>query len=116
MTATPTDAAETETPDVHRDLTDDEARALGERMVVVEGDPACWNDTEVAVYSGDTREAVNYVRGWCECPSDQCHEGPRKHRERMAFATGRKEIPAWVDRDVIDPLLLRRLDSREESA
>jgi uncharacterized Zn finger protein len=96
--------------DVHRDLTGDEARALTETMCVVEDDPECFDDHEVAVYSGSTRYHVNPVVGFCTCPSDQYHSGPCKHRERVAFARGEKPIPAWVDRDRIDPLLLRRLD------
>ena len=116
MAATPAGAAETEVLDIHIDLTGDEARALRERMVVVEDDPECWDDNEVAVYSGDTRYAVNPVLGWCSCPSDQYHDGRCKHRERVAFATGHKEIPAWVNRDKVDTILLRRLDEREESA
>ena len=108
-------AASNATPDVHQDLTGDEARALTECMVVVEDDPECFDDHEVAVYSGATRYAVNPVVGFCTCPSDQFHSGPCKHRERVAFARGEKPIPQWVDHDRIDPLLLQRLDGKSVS-
>lgn len=98
-----------------RSLTGDEARALRERMLVVRDDPECWDDNEVAVYSASNRYVVNPVLGWCSCPSNQYHDGACKHRERAAYELGCKEIPAWVDRDRVDPVLLERVDGGDGS-
>lgn len=91
------------------DISADAARALTECMTVVVNDPECWSDDEVMVYSSSgARYTVNVAVGFCECPSDQYHDGPCKHRERAAYALGHKQIPSWVDRDRVDPVLLDR--------
>ena len=98
------------------DLSADAARALTECMTVVVDDPETWNDAEVAVYSSSgARYTVNVALGWCECPSDQYHDGPCKHRFRAAFALGAKEIPSWADRDRVDPVLLDRRDDIDDA-
>lgn len=48
--------------------------------------------------------------GACECPDHEYRAGDLgphgcKHQRRVAFATGGRAIPAWVDRDEIDPAL-----------
>ena len=93
------------------DLSKAAARALTEPMTVVEDGPETWDDNEVAVYSssGETY-VVNPVLGFCECPADQYHDGPCKHRHRAAFALGHREIPSWVDRERVDDVLLNRLE------
>ena len=76
----------------------------------------CWNDAEVAVYSSSgARYTVNVAVGFCECPSDQYHDGPCKHRERAAYALGHKAIPSWVDRERVDPVLLDRLEDTDDA-
>jgi len=98
------------------DLSADAARALTECMTVVVDDPDCWNDAEVAVYSSSgARYTVNVAVGFCECPSDQYHDGPCKHRERAAYALGHKAIPSWVDRERVDPVLLDRLEDTDDA-
>jgi len=41
----------------------------------------------------------------CTCHDYQYRPGECKHLVRVAYATGAREIPAWVQRDAVDPLL-----------
>lgn len=107
--------ARTTTPDVHMDLDKLDARALREPMVVVEDDPALWNDSEVAVYSEDRRYAVSLATGFCECPYAQYNDSC-KHQRRAEFALGHREIPEWVNMDVVDDQLRRRLEDQERDS
>lgn len=50
-------------------------------------------------YLVDARDAA------CECPDSQYRDRRCKHLRRVAFATGREAIPAWVDRDDVDEQL-----------
>ncbi|WEL29824.1 SWIM zinc finger family protein [Haloferax volcanii] len=100
------------TPDTDMDLDKLDARALREPMVVVEDDPALWNDSEVAVYSEDRRYAVSLATGFCECPDAHYRGNKCKHQRRAEFALGRRKIPGWVNMDVVDDQLRRRLEER----
>lgn len=53
----------------------------------------------------------------CECPDFQYRGRICKHIRRVMFATGRREIPAWIeDRDVDDQLGTHVKDIREATA
>ena len=41
----------------------------------------------------------------CECPDFEYRDRIYKHLRRVAFATGRREIPEWVDPADVDPQL-----------
>jgi len=55
-------------------------------------------------YLVDARDAA------CECPDSQYRDRRCKHLRRVAFATGREAIPAWVDRDDVDDQLGQHVD------
>jgi hypothetical protein len=54
--------------------------------------------------------------GACEC-ADHRHRGARcKHLRRVAFATGEREIPPWVDTDALDEQLAEHVDATPQLA
>ena len=54
--------------------------------------------------------------GACEC-ADHRHRGERcKHLRRVAFATGEREIPSWVDTDALDEQLGDHVDATPQLA
>ena len=72
--------------------------------------PGLW-----VVYSEAGREyLVDAKTGACECDDSfyRDPEGGCKHARRVAFASGEREIPAWVDRSRVDPTLRTRLDEQ----
>lgn len=93
-----------------RDLTERDVAALTEPMCVVVDDPDIWNDSEVAVYSGATRYAVSPATGFCECPDHHYRGRECKHLRRAAFALELREVPAWANRETIDPVLAAKLE------
>jgi len=92
------------------DLDDRDVRALREHMRVHEDDPDAWGDHEVAVYSEDRRYLVNLAIGYCDCPSNQYHDGRCKHERRARYALGIEAIPSWVQMDSVDDQLRQRLE------
>jgi len=62
---------------------------------------------------------VDARTGACTCP-DATHRLDAdelcKHAHRVAFATGERGVPAWVDRDAVDPDLGRRVDGPRVAA
>jgi hypothetical protein len=54
--------------------------------------------------------------GACEC-ADHRHRGAQcKHLRRVAFATGEREIPPWVDTDALDEQLAEHVDATPQLA
>jgi predicted nucleic acid-binding Zn finger protein len=95
--------AEVESTDTELDARD--ARALTECMTVLPegGDVYTVVGENGGTYSVDAREG-----GRCTCP-DYKHNLPTddgrercKHAARVAYATGERSVPAWVDRDAVD--------------
>ena len=85
------------------------ARALSECMTTLANGPEMYS---VTTESG--REyAVDVRDGRCTCPDHTYRRGRCKHLWRAAFATGREEIPAWVDRDAVDDQLGIHVDGPE---
>lgn len=47
----------------------------------------------------------------CDCP-DYRYRGRRcKHLRRVAFATGERPIPSWIDREALDECLGEHIDN-----
>lgn len=80
------------------DLDQRDVRALTELLTVVPDAPGLYlvvSESE-NTYRVDTRE------GRCDCPDAQHNLGPDeqcKHERRVAFETGVRAVPAWVNRD-----------------
>lgn len=94
-----------------------DARALTESMMVLDdvgrarGAPGLF----LVVAKQGGAYLVDVETGACECPdheyrSQQLGQRGCKHRRRVAFATGERAIPAWVDRDAVDPGLGEHVD------
>lgn len=89
-----------------------DARALTQYLTVlddvdrVRGAP----DLFLVVSESGSEYLVDARGGACEC-ADHEYRGRRcKHLRRVAFATGRESIPAWVDRDDVDDQLGQHVD------
>ena len=89
------------------DLADRTVRALTDDLLVVADAPGLYR-----VYGKDGDEyTVNAETGACTCPDTEYRDpdGGCKHVRRVEFHTGERAVPAWVDRDAVDPLLVKRL-------
>lgn len=102
------------TPDeLPTDVNQRTIKALSEPMLVVEDHPDAWSEHEVVVYNADREHLVNVDVGHCDC-ADVKYRGVRcKHLRRADYALGRKDIPAWINRDGLDDQLRRRLEERD---
>jgi len=86
------------------DLANRTVRALTDDLLVVADAPGLYR-----VYGEDGDEyTVDTSTGPCTCPDAEYRDpdGGCKHVRRVAFHTGERAVPAWVDRDAVDPLLL----------
>jgi predicted nucleic acid-binding Zn finger protein len=90
-----------------------DVRALTEYMTVLpEG-----GDVYTVVGQNENGEyRVDAREGRCTCP-DYKHNLPTadgrercKHAARVAYATGERSVPAWVDTDAVDPQLGEHVD------
>jgi PGF-CTERM protein len=80
-------------------------RALTEVMTVLDSIGRARNaDDLFLVNSGSGSEYLVDTRtGSCECKWKQYNPGKEcKHQKRVAFATGERPIPQWVDDDALD--------------
>ena len=100
----------------HVDGTEDREldwRALAEYQTVLEdGDVRARSSEDmftVTTQSGSTY-LVDARLGACECPDFQYRDRKCKHLRRMEFATGARPVPAWIDRDEVDPNLGEHVD------
>lgn len=72
------------------------------------------------LYTVDSESGSQYLvdieQEACECRDFEYRgdERPCKHIRRAQFATGRREIPDWIDEDDIDPQLGMHVDEEEE--
>lgn len=53
---------------------------------------------------------VDVDTGACECPDHEYRDVRCKHRRRVAFATGQRPIPEWVNEEAVDPDLGQHID------
>ncbi|MFW6434821.1 MAG: hypothetical protein ACOCY1_00425 [Halovenus sp.] len=94
--------------DVDPETIDDrDVRALTEYLFVEE-----FAEDLYRVYSEDgSFQVVEPDIGACECKDMQYRNpnGGCKHIRRTEFWTGRRELPAWADREAMDPLLVEAI-------
>jgi hypothetical protein len=83
------------------DLEQRDVRALKEYMTTL---PLGGDVYSVTTQSG-SEYRVDACEGRCTCPDHQYREVECKHIRRVAFATGNRPIPAWVDADEVDAQL-----------
>ena len=84
-----------------------DVRALTQYLTVLDdvGRARDAEDFYVVVSESGKQYLVDVRAGTCECPDHQYRERRCKHLRRVAFATGDREIPAWVDRENVDDQL-----------
>jgi hypothetical protein len=88
------------------DLEKRDVRALTEVMSVLpEG-----GDIYTVVGENDETYTVDAREGRCECPDHQYREATCKHIRRVAYATGERSIPEWVNADAVDDQLGLHVD------
>ena len=101
------------------ELDDRDVRALTESMVVL---PEGGDVFTVVGENGGGEYQVDAREGRCTCPDDQYNlptdDGREtcKHAARVAFATGQRPIPAWVDTSAVDPVLGEHTDETPRRA
>jgi len=88
-------------------LDERDARALTEYMTVEEdvGRVRGCDQMFLVTTESGSEYLVDMQLGSCECWDDTVRGHGCKHRRRVAFATGRRPIPAWADRSAIDDQL-----------
>jgi hypothetical protein len=68
-------------------------------------------DLYVVVSDSGRAYLVDAREGRCEC-DDHFYRGARcTHIRRVDYATGRRPLPSWVNRDAVDPLLGAHVDA-----
>jgi hypothetical protein len=110
--ATQNPSATADTRDVS-DLPDRTEAALTEVMSVLDdvglarGAP----DLYLVVSSSGSEYLADTREGTCECPDDEYRDITCKHRRRVAFATGERPIPGWVQRERLDDNFAGHIDA-----
>ena len=98
-------------------LSDRDVRALTECMTALDdlGAVAGADGLYVVVSESGRSYTVDISNGACTCDDAfyRQPEGGCKHVRRVAFATERREIPAWVDRSAVDDQLGRHVCDEE---
>ncbi len=96
-----------------------DVRALTERMAVLPDDG---DGLHTVVGQNGKTYTVDAREGRCTCPDDK-HNLPTddgrercKHAARVAYATGERAVPAWVDTDAVDALLGEHVDATPQVA
>lgn len=74
-------------------------------MSVLEGFGASEAGEYVVVSQSGSQYDVDVLTETCTCPDHEHRQNRCKHLRAVAFASGRREIPAWVDRDAIENTL-----------
>jgi len=95
------------------ELDDRDARALTESMVVL---PEGGDIFTVVGENGGGEYQVDARKDRCTCPDHTYREVQCKHIRRVAFATGERAIPAWVDTSAVDPVLGEHVDATPQAA
>jgi hypothetical protein len=105
---------------IDTELDERDVRALTQYLTVLD-DVDLARDAEdlYAVVSESGKQyLVDAREGSCTCP-DATHRDPDggcKHVRRVAFVTGEREIPAWVDRDDLDDQFGAHVDAEPRQA
>ena len=89
-----------------------DVRALTEYMTTLPlgGDVYSVTTQSGSEYRVDAREDR------CTCPDHQYREIECKHIRRVAFATGERPIPAWIDADEVDAQLGQHVEGTPKVA
>lgn len=82
-----------DTAALESDGTDRDVRALTEYLTVLSEAP----DLYTVVSQSGVSYIVDARDGACECPDATYRGVTCKHQRRVAYATGERPIPAWVD-------------------
>jgi len=91
-----------ESDESNSEFDDRDVRALTEYMTVLGGD----GDVFTVVGENENGEyQVDARKGRCTCPDHEYRNARCKHIRRVAFATGDRAIPAWIDTDSVDDQL-----------
>ena len=114
------DSAALQTAVTHEriDFTERDARALTECMTVLDdvGRARGADHLYLVVSESGSEYLVDLRAHTCECPDAEHRDVLCKHGRRAAFATGRREIPAWVNRDAVDAKLADQVDTTPRQA
>ena len=86
------------------DLDAIDVRALTQYLTVLDdvGRARDAEDLYVVVSESGNQYLVDIRAGTCGCPDHRYRDRRCKHLRRVAFATGDREIPEWVDRTNVD--------------
>ena len=89
------------------DLDERDVRALVQKMTVLAdiGEARGAEDVFVVVSESGKQYTVDARHDSCSCPDAEYRDRTCKHQRRVAFATGGRPIPAWVNVDVVDSQL-----------
>lgn len=106
-------STKTHSADESIDLDERDVRALTEYFTVLEdiGRAKAANDLYLVVSQSGREYLVDMRTEACECPDarNRDPEGGCKHFRRVAFGTGERPIPAWVEPNAIDEDLGRHV-------
>lgn len=94
------------------DFDDRDARALTEYLTVLDdvGRARDADDLFLVVSGSGSEYLVDARHGSCECPDARHRDVECKHQKRVAFATGRRSVPAWIETDAVDDQLGEHVD------
>lgn len=93
------------------DLEQRDVRALTECMSVLEPFADASPSEYLIVSESGSEYHVDVLVGTCDCP-DHEHRGAHcKHLRAAEFASGRREIPEWVDHSAIENTLGEHIDA-----
>ena len=105
-------ALETAANDASTDLEPRDVRALTEVLTVLPDQPevAGADELYLVVSESGSEYTVDARDESCTCPDAVHRDATCKHQRRVAFATGERAIPAWVDSDDVDDGLGEHID------
>ena len=114
-------AATTVEPAENREFGKRDVRALTEVMTALDsvGEVRGADGMFHVVSHSGKQYTVDARSGACTCPDAEYNLGPDercKHALRVAYATGEKAIPAWVDPDDLDDQLGEHVDGHPRFA
>ena len=104
------------TPSDDDGLDELDARALTQYLTVLDDVDRVRDapDLFLVVSESGSEYLVDARSGACKCPDHEYRGRRCKHLRRVAFATGREPIPAWVDPDSVDDQLGLHVDDEPE--
>lgn len=100
------------------DLDERDVRALTQYLTVLEdvGRAAGAEDLYLVVSESGKEYLVDARTDACECPDHEYRDATCKHRRRVAFATGERDVPTWVSDDDVAGDLGEHVDATPRQA